>query len=843
MGASTSRDYGSCTEGCPIKGEQPPDLVVMVATEKGPADGFLVRATDSRNIPQDLPARGGIAAFRNLRAGSATVEVVLNEEQAKTFLPLPKFDVAIVKGNTAKPPLLLLANKYWFVPIENDIGDLEDPEVRKKPYWMPPPRGGNDVKYLIDGPETYQNMLDDLFTASGPDKDHRGHFIYLAGWWVNYDFGLDHPGGTTLKDVLKNADKSNCMIRALFWNRTTGQYLHQNEKEVAFINSLSNGHAILDGRHHVRGTHHQKIVCIYGSEGLICYCGGVDFNYDRVYEIGETIPGIEDSSDAMNCNRAHPVLPRGQYWSDGSPILDVHCRIRGPAAYDVLEIFLKRYADWPQSLERTRKVASRVGEILVPPRPTPLPGSTVYLRTTATFGNQPNDIDARKFTVSDETLRALEQGAPKGTTSITIQGTLKDPDREIDPETQHGDPWPYAFAPNGRQSARAQLLWAINSARDYIYFEDQYMVSEEIAKKLNKALQRGVQFVLGVIPHQIISTDFDNAIGCEPLSRVRRTFFIDNVIRGIPDWRDRFLLFYPKREPRYQGSVYQYIHSKVWVFDDKFCTIGSMNINNRGTTHDSELAVGIYEPLDSSSKPGFARRLRKRLWARLLRKRKTGSEEETPEESLEYWEGKVADPMKGLDLWKEVAGDGDWKEGTWKDFVARYDWTGPAFNPGVANQNLEKHNTLVDPRIDLSALSIKVENPSVSEPEMVILDVEKKRLDLKGQILFAFDKWSIKGKDSFSLLDKIAEKLKEHPEVVKVKIDGHTDNAGDATYNLKLSQKRAEEVVNYLTTKKGIEAGRLVAKGFGASSPVGDNRTNEGRKANRRVEFNLEMSP
>ena len=68
----------------------------------------------------------------------------------------------------------------------------------------------------------------------------------------------------------------------------------------------------------------------------------------------------------------------------------------------------------------------------------------------------------------------------------------------------------------------------------------------------------------------------------------------------------------------------------------------------------------------------------------------------------------------------------------------------------------------------------------------------------------------------------------------RLEIQGHTDNTGSLVLNNRLSQSRADLVVEYLT-KNGIDRGRLIAKGYGPSLPVADNTTNEGRAQNRRV--------
>lgn len=74
---------------------------------------------------------------------------------------------------------------------------------------------------------------------------------------------------------------------------------------------------------------------------------------------------------------------------------------------------------------------------------------------------------------------------------------------------------------------------------------------------------------------------------------------------------------------------------------------------------------------------------------------------------------------------------------------------------------------------------------------------------------------------------------------VNIEISGHTDSQGSEEYNLQLSQKRAESVLDYLTNN-GIEVDRLTAIGYGETNPIADNETPEGLEANRRIEFKVE---
>ncbi len=97
---------------------------------------------------------------------------------------------------------------------------------------------------------------------------------------------------------------------------------------------------------------------------------------------------------------------------------------------------------------------------------------------------------------------------------------------------------------------------------------------------------------------------------------------------------------------------------------------------------------------------------------------------------------------------------------------------------------------------------------------------------------------SVIRKTSYPVLNKLVQLLKKYPGV-KIEIGGHTDSKGNAEFNLNLSQRRADAVKKYLV-EQGIDAGRLVAKGYGSSKPVADNKTPEGRRKNRRVEFKIQ---
>jgi len=116
--------------------------------------------------------------------------------------------------------------------------------------------------------------------------------------------------------------------------------------------------------------------------------------------------------------------------------------------------------------------------------------------------------------------------------------------------------------------------------------------------------------------------------------------------------------------------------------------------------------------------------------------------------------------------------------------------------------------------------------------------IEAKKITIDQMVHFDFDKSNIKP-EAAAILDDVAKVMQANPQIKKVRVEGHTDSIGSDAYNLKLSQRRADSVVNYLTTKGGIAASRLEAVGYGESRPIATNATAAGRAKNRRVEFNV----
>ncbi len=120
-------------------------------------------------------------------------------------------------------------------------------------------------------------------------------------------------------------------------------------------------------------------------------------------------------------------------------------------------------------------------------------------------------------------------------------------------------------------------------------------------------------------------------------------------------------------------------------------------------------------------------------------------------------------------------------------------------------------------------------------PDRESVSVIGDRILLDDRIYFEFDQ-AVVAKKSVALVGRVAELIKEHPEYVQISIEGHTDEAGSAEYNQRLSEARASAVRDLLI-KNGVEPYRLVFVGYGETRPVKRLGPNEDGQINRRVEF------
>jgi outer membrane protein OmpA-like peptidoglycan-associated protein len=120
--------------------------------------------------------------------------------------------------------------------------------------------------------------------------------------------------------------------------------------------------------------------------------------------------------------------------------------------------------------------------------------------------------------------------------------------------------------------------------------------------------------------------------------------------------------------------------------------------------------------------------------------------------------------------------------------------------------------------------------------EIQLDPIEQGKSTILKNIFFATDSFRLKPESQIQLSEIIGF-LVNNPGLI-IEIGGHTDHQGSENYNMVLSTKRADAVVQYLF-EHGIQLSRLKSKGYGFSVPRGDNSKEEGRALNRRIEFKI----
>jgi OOP family OmpA-OmpF porin len=115
----------------------------------------------------------------------------------------------------------------------------------------------------------------------------------------------------------------------------------------------------------------------------------------------------------------------------------------------------------------------------------------------------------------------------------------------------------------------------------------------------------------------------------------------------------------------------------------------------------------------------------------------------------------------------------------------------------------------------------------------------KDKAVLEGATHFDFDKYQLKPAGKQVLDDLVGRMKAKNADLTGITVSGHTDSIGSEAYNMKLGQRRADTVKDYLVSR-GIPASKITTKSFGESQPVASNKTAEGRAKNRRAEVEVD---
>ncbi|KAL8037518.1 hypothetical protein ABFX02_11G044800 [Erythranthe guttata] len=510
----------------------------------------------------------------------------------------------------------------------------------------------------------WEDIFDAIYNAK--------HMIYITGWSVYTEITLvrdrrrQKPGGDlTLGELLKKKANEGVRVLLLVWDDRTSVGLlkkdglmmtHDEETGEYFRNTEV--HCVLcprnpdDGRSIIQNieigtmfTHHQKIVVVDGEmpngggsdvRRLVSFIGGIDLcdgRYDtQFHSLFRTLDSVH-YNDFHQGNIAGATIQKG---GPREPWHDIHCRLEGPVAWDVLYNFEQRWKK--QGGKDLLLPLQELEDIIIPPSP-------------VTF---PEDHE----TWNVQLFRSIDGGAafgfPDAPEEAAKSGLVSGKDNIIDRSIQDG------------------YIHAIRRASRFIYIENQYflgssfswyskdhikdadvgalhLIPKELSLKIVSKIEAGEPFRVYVVVPMWPEGFPESASVQAILDWQRRTMemmYTDIVealrAKGIvADPKDYLTFFclgnrevkksneyepsekpdpnsdYSRAQQARRGMIY--VHAKMMIVDDEYIIIGSANINQRSMdgARDSEIAMGAYQPYHlsfTSPARGEIYGLRMALW-------------------------------------------------------------------------------------------------------------------------------------------------------------------------------------------------------------------------------------
>jgi phospholipase D1/2 len=534
---------------------------------------------------------------------------------------------------------------------------IADPRYKGVPYCYYPQRKGCKVTlyqdaHMEDGflPSIYQaggqtrqptRCWEDVFTAINEAR----HLIYITGWSVYCEILLVRdpnrpiPGseGLTLGELLKKKASEGVRVNLLVWDdRTSVEVFHKDglmathdeDTEAYFAgsdvhchlcprnpdNSLSVVQGLAIGN---MFTHHQKTIIVdaplpgadTGRRRIMSFVGGIDLCDGRYDNQNHSL--FRTLND-LNMNDFHQPNYPGTSTAKGGPREpwhDIHSRVEGPVAWDVLWNFEQR---WQKQADKELLISIRDIDTIDPP-------------SAVAEEDDPDTWNVQLF-------RSIDAGAafgfPDDPETVARAGLTCGKDNTID------------------RSIQDAYINAIRRAKNFIYIENQYflgscfawktdqdagalhIIPAELTRKICSKIEDGERFtvycVVPMWPEGIPESGSVQAI----LDWQHKTMEfmyteIATAIRaaGIDAHPRDYLTFFclanretkmegelePTEQPE-EGSNYEaaqrnrrfmiYVHSKMLIADDEYTIIGSANINQRSLdgARDSEICIGAYQP-------------------------------------------------------------------------------------------------------------------------------------------------------------------------------------------------------------------------------------------------------
>ena len=426
-----------------------------------------------------------------------------------------------------------------------------------------------------------------------------GDLVMLTDWRGDPDQKLS-ADGPTVSQALAGAAERGATVKGLLWRSHLDRFRFSAEDNRDLSEGLveHGAEVLLDQRVRMMGSHHQKAVVVRHGE---------DATRDVAFLGGiDLAHSRRDDAEHEGDEQEQPYF--SQEYGPAPGWHDVQVRLQGPVVRDVEDTFRERWQD-PAAMSR-------------------LPWHVLVdlLRGT--------DREA------DPLPEPLPAPPPAGRCAVQLLRTY--PNR-----------WPgYPFAPDGERTAARGYAKALLRARRLVYVEDQYLWSTDVAVVFAAALRRSPELRLVVVVPRFPDQDGVLAV---PATLLGHSQALQLVREAGGDRVHELDVENHAGEP-------VYVHAKVCVVDDVWCTIGSDNFNRRSWTHDSELTAAILDAEHDEREPRdptglgdgarrFARDLRLELWR----------------EHLDRDEGDDADLVdlhRGVDvLWRDAQALDDWHAG------------------------------------------------------------------------------------------------------------------------------------------------------------------------------------
>ncbi|XP_073317041.1 phospholipase D alpha 1-like [Primulina huaijiensis] len=502
-------------------------------------------------------------------------------------------------------------------------------------------------KIPLSGGKYYEphRCWEDVFDAITNAK----HLIYITGWSVYTEIALirdsrrqKEGGDTTLGELLKRKASEGLKVIMLVWDDRTSVGLlkrdglmatHDEETEHYFQgtevhcvlcprNPDDGGSFVQDLQISTMFTHHQKIVVVDSSlpngdserRRIVSFVGGIDLcdgRYDTPFHTLFRTLDTAHHDDFHQPNFTGAVITKG---GPREPWHDIHSRLEGPIAWDVLFNFEQR---WKKQGGKDILLNLRdLEDVIIPPSP-------------ATYTDDRETWNVQLF-------RSIDGGAafgfPETPEDAAKAGLVSGKDNIID------------------RSIQDAYIHSIRRAKDFIYIENQYflggcfgwdshdikvedigalhLIPKELSLKIVSKIEAGERFAVYVVvpmwPEGIPESASVQAI----LDWQRRTMemMYKDVIqalqaKGIEEDPRNYLTFFclgnrevkksgeyePSEQPEADSNYLKaqearrfmiYVHAKMMIVDDEYIIIGSANINQRSMdgARDSEIAMGAYQP-------------------------------------------------------------------------------------------------------------------------------------------------------------------------------------------------------------------------------------------------------